>query len=70
MEKEKKPQLPYISMGSNCDNGVLGICLKARDNEECIRFAYGLHASLLPVAHSIRVDDSKDNLICIFKVVK
>lgn len=54
-DQKQKESKPYVSMTSEVSDGKLYLSLEASDIEETIRFAYGLHLSLLPVVHQISV---------------
>ncbi len=67
METQKKPATPYKSMSSRSEDNCLILDLQATKVEDTIRFAYGLHLSLLPVVHKIYVWQ-RTNMCALFAV--
>lgn len=66
MVQDKKSVTPYKSMDSRCEGNCLVLQLDASDPEDSIRFAYGLHVSLLPVVHAIYVNFKGEEIAAFF----
>lgn len=68
MVQEKKSLPPYKSITSDVIDGKLFIYVDPSDIEESIRFAYGLHLSILAVVHCIIVRENGEPAFASFQV--
>lgn len=68
MEKQQKTLPPYKSMRSDVIDGKIFLYIDPSDIEESIRFAYGLHLSILALVHCIIVQRNGEPAFATFQV--